>query len=148
MIFRFEKDRQDIKVVGMPERFWVVTTPTPNSEMADVCFACDFLQFALQVRGGLNENAIVGIFADEELATATATKLLAAFGEQSDADADSVTHPSPWPDWFASQDGRSILICDRTSDERVTVEPPASWGNAWAWNVNEAGTGIVMRRVQ
>ena len=145
-IFRFEEDRQKMKVVGMPERFWVVTSPTPNSEMGDICFSCDYRQFALQVRGGLDENAIVGIYANEQDAKATATKLIAAFGEQSDVD--TVTHPSPFSDWFASQDGRSILICDKASDGRIKVEPPPAWGNAWAWNIDEAGTGIVMRRVQ
>jgi len=59
---------------------------------------------------------------------------------------DTVIHSSPWPEWFAGQDGRSVLICDKTSDKRITVEPPAAWGNAWAWNVTEDGTGIVMRR--
>jgi len=101
---------------------------------------------AYQVRGGLDAGAIVGIYADEQDAKATATTLLAVVSEQPAPD--SVTHSSPWLDWFAGQDGRSVLICDRTSDERVTVEPPASWGNAWAWNTNDNGTGIVLRRVQ
>lgn len=65
-----------MKVVGMPETFWVVVRPTPNSELGDICFACDFRRFALQVRGGLDVDAIVGIYADQEVATATATKLL------------------------------------------------------------------------
>jgi len=49
-ILRFEIDRQDIRVVGMPERFWVVTTPTANSELGDICFGFDFVAFVLQVR--------------------------------------------------------------------------------------------------
>lgn len=136
-----------MKIVGMPEKFWVVTTPTANSELGDICFACDFRQFALQIRGGLEIGRVVGIYAIEDDAKATATKLLAAFDEQ--ADADSVTHPSPWPDWFATQhDHRSILICDKSSDEKIKVEPPVAWGNSWAWNINTQGTGIVMRRLR
>ena len=148
MIFRFQKQAegdQGMKVVGMPKTFWVVVRPTPNSEIGDFCFECDFRQFALQVRGGLDVDNVVGIYADQEVATATATKLIEAVGNQSDTD--TVTHPSPWPEWFATQhDHRSVLLCDNASEEKIKVEPPASWGNAWAWNVTKDGTGIVMRR--
>jgi hypothetical protein len=68
-----------MKVIGLPERFWVVTTPTTVSTVGDICFSCTFEQFALQVRGGLHEENIVGMYADEEEATATAKRLLARF---------------------------------------------------------------------
>jgi len=146
-ILRFEKDRQEMQVVGMPEKFWVVTTPTPNSELGDICFDSDFRQFALQVRGGLDVDDIVGIYADEQAAKATATKLITVVSEQPAPD--SVTHSSPWLDWYATQENsRSVWICNRVSEEKIQVEPPADWGNAWAWNINEFGTGIVLRRVQ
>jgi hypothetical protein len=62
---------------------------------------------------------------------------------------DTVIHPSPRPDWYATQeDHRSVWICKKASDEKIKVEPPACWGNAWAWNISEQGTGIVMRRVK
>lgn len=63
-------------------------------------------------------------------------------------DPDMVTHPSPWPEWFATQyDIGSVWMCDKTSEEMVKVEPSADWGGSWAWNITEDGTGIVMRRV-
>ena len=74
-LFRFGKG-MGMKVVGMPETFWVVTTPTANSDLGDVCFECDFKQFALQVRGGLEVESIVGIYADGEAAKEIATKLI------------------------------------------------------------------------
>ena len=52
-IFRFGKGVA-MKVVGMPERFWIVTTPTATSELGDCCFECNFKTYALQVRGGLD----------------------------------------------------------------------------------------------
>lgn len=64
------------------------------------------------------------------------------------SDANTVIHPSPWPDWLATQEGRSVWICNKASEERVRVEPPADWGSDWAWNITEDGTGIVMRRVK
>jgi len=67
-----------MKYTGMPERFWVVTRPTPASELADICFSCDFKRFALQIRGGLDVEDIYGIYADEQLATADARRLLAS----------------------------------------------------------------------
>jgi hypothetical protein len=58
-----------------------------------------------------------------------------------------VVHPSPWPKWIATQeDSCSVRICDKASDEKIKVEPPADWGNAWAWNISQDGTGIVLRR--
>ena len=53
-------ERNDMKIHGMPEKFWVVTTPSPVSELADVCFPCTFERLLLQGRGGLHEDEIVG----------------------------------------------------------------------------------------
>jgi len=50
------------------KRFWIVTKPTHNSELGDCCFDVDFRQFALQIRGGLNIEDIVGFFADRNAA--------------------------------------------------------------------------------
>ena len=70
-----------MKLQGLPEWFWVVTVPTLYSTIGDICFRCDFRQFALQVRGGLNENSIVGIYADEAPAQVEAKRLLALIVE-------------------------------------------------------------------
>ena len=51
---------------GLPEKFWVVTKPSPVSGLEDILFPCDFGRLMLQVRGGLQEDEIVGIFADED----------------------------------------------------------------------------------
>lgn len=134
-----------MRIEGIPERFWIVTKPTQNSELGDCCFDVDFRQFALQIRGGLNIQDIVGFFADGDAARKTATRLLA--GRDVD-EPDSVIHPSPWPEWFASQeDRRSVVICDRASDNKIKIQPPASWGKNWAWNITEDGSGIVLRRI-
>lgn len=60
---------------------------------------------------------------------------------------DKVIHKSPWPEWFATKDGRSVWICDKASEEKVQVQPPLSWGKNWAWNIIEDGTGIIFRRL-
>ena len=74
-MFRFGKG-VGMKVVGMPETFWVVTTPTANSELGDVCFQVDFRTYALQIRGGLEVESIVAIYSDGEAAKEIATKLI------------------------------------------------------------------------
>jgi hypothetical protein len=61
---------------GLPENFWVVTQPTPVSELNDICFACTFGRLMLQALGGLAAADIVGIFADENEAKKLAEKLL------------------------------------------------------------------------
>ncbi len=70
-----------MKLQGIPEWFWVVTVPTLYSSIGDICFRCDFRQFALQVKGGLDENTIIGIYADAALAQAEAKRLLALIVE-------------------------------------------------------------------
>jgi hypothetical protein len=70
-----------MKLQALPEWFWVVTVPTLYSSIGDICFRCDFRQFALQVRGGLDDNTIFGIYADAALAQAEAKRLLAVINE-------------------------------------------------------------------
>ena len=68
-----------MKSVGIPEWFWVVTVPTPYSSIGDICFRCDLRQFAQQIRGGLDEQTIVAVHADEAAARAEARRLLSMF---------------------------------------------------------------------
>jgi hypothetical protein len=64
---------------GLPERFWVVTKPSPVSAMEDVCFPCTFQRLIDRVRGGLDEEEIVGVFADETEARKEAAELLGEY---------------------------------------------------------------------
>ena len=135
-----------MQVHGLPETFWVVVSPSPASELGDCCFECDFRRFALQVRGGLHEDEIVAIFAEEQPAVELAERLLQAI-QQPIQDPDVRIHHSPWPDWLATQESLSgVLLCDKASAERVLFEPPEEWGRKWAWNLTEDGSGIVIRR--
>jgi len=145
MSLRQKKD-QSMKTHGLPETLWFVVSPTPNSELGDICFECDFERFALQIRGGLDERKIVGIFADEGEAKELAERLLRAIQQPSE-EPDLRIHKSPWPEWFATQDSLTgVVICSKTTGEKVVVEPPRDWGRHWAWNITEDGTGIVIRR--
>jgi hypothetical protein len=65
-----------MKIHGLPETFWVVTKPNRASELGDICFACTYKQLILQARGGLHEDDIVGIYANEADAKEMAGKLL------------------------------------------------------------------------
>jgi hypothetical protein len=134
-----------MRVVGLPEHFWVVTTPTAESEIGDICFECDFRTFALQVRGGLDVEKVVGIFANEEAAVELAEHLLQA-AEESQPEADIRVHRSPWPEWFATQESLTgVFLCNKSTGEKVKIEPPKEWGRNWAWNFTEDGTGIFIR---
>jgi hypothetical protein len=68
-----------MKTYGMPEKFWVVTKPSPVSELADVCFPCTFERLLLQGRGGLDEDDIVSVHADENEAKKAAMRLLGMY---------------------------------------------------------------------
>lgn len=42
--------------------FWVVTKPTKNSELGDICFHCTPQEFARQIKGGLQEDEIHSVY--------------------------------------------------------------------------------------
>ena len=59
-------ENTDMKIHGLPDQFWVVTRPSEFSTSEDILFPCTFDRLMLQARGGLQEDEIVGIFADED----------------------------------------------------------------------------------
>jgi hypothetical protein len=63
---------------GVIERFWVVTDPTPISEIGDILFACDVPGFIRQIKGGLSEEDRPTFYADRSSAEADALARLAA----------------------------------------------------------------------
>jgi hypothetical protein len=65
-----------MRIHGVSNTFWVVTRPNRISELGDICFACTFKQLMNQSRGGLHEQDIVGVYADEAEAKRMALKLL------------------------------------------------------------------------
>ncbi len=111
-----------MRVVGLPETLWFVISPTANSELGDICYECDFDKFALQIRGGLDERKIVGIFADEGEAKELAEKLLATIQQPSE-DADVHIHKSPGPNGLPRR--------SRSRASALLTRPPArkSWSN-------------------
>jgi hypothetical protein len=56
--------------------FWVVTSPTHNSTLIDICFSTNIVGLALQVKGGLSPRDIVGRFDGEDEAMEFAKNLL------------------------------------------------------------------------
>ena len=68
-----------MKISGLPEQFWVVTEPSPFSATEDILFPCTFGRLMLRVRGGLQEDEIIGIYADEGEARQTAARLLGKY---------------------------------------------------------------------
>ncbi len=58
--------------------FWVVTMPTANSELVDICFKSDVAGMMRQAKGGLGEEAILGVFKEEIVAKGVANRLLTA----------------------------------------------------------------------
>jgi hypothetical protein len=63
-------------------------------------------------------------------------------------DQDHRIHPSPFLDWFATQDTSAggVWIYDKASERKVKAKPPAEWGRHWSWNVTEDGKGVCLRR--
>jgi len=49
---------------GPKDAFWMVTNPTPTSELADICFETSLENLALQMKGGLSMDADPTLFTD------------------------------------------------------------------------------------
>jgi hypothetical protein len=69
-----------MRIHGLPKEFWVVTRPTPASVLEDILFQCTFGGLMRQALGGLTEDEIVGVYADEDKAKEAAAKLLGERG--------------------------------------------------------------------
>ena len=65
------------KTASKIDNFWVVTKPTELSELGDICFDTDFQGFILQVKGGLSQGDVHGVYDNQAEAEAEANKLLA-----------------------------------------------------------------------
>ena len=64
-------------------------------------------------------------------------------GRSADMTDELFVHRAPFSDWYATQDGtRGVLLCDKTGNEKVKVEPPSEWGRRWRWNLVEDGSGV------
>ena len=58
--------------------FWIVEKPSTSATLDDICFECENIAYLInQVRGGLSEKDIKGVFFKEAKAKKLAEKLLA-----------------------------------------------------------------------
>jgi hypothetical protein len=131
---------------GFPKTFWLVVSPSLVSTLTDICFECDLRRFALQIRGGLDEQNIIAVFTEQQPAEELAKRMLRAIHESRKTPNERI-HKSPWPDWYATQfSTKGIIICNRQTAEETLIEPPTEWGRKWAWNFTEDGSGVVLRQ--
>ena len=73
-----ESEANHVKYDGIPERFWVVTKKTKESELIDIFFESDIPGMIRQAAGGLKWSEVLGIFATEEAAKKEAKAVLAS----------------------------------------------------------------------
>lgn len=64
------------------DKFWVVTQPRELSELADICFEADVQTLALQFKGGLLPDEIIGLYTESHEAKNTAQKALSNIGKR------------------------------------------------------------------
>ncbi len=65
--------------------FWVVEKPSTSATLDDICFECENIAYLInQVRGGLSEKDIKGVFFKEAKAKKLAEKLLAERDKKKD----------------------------------------------------------------
>jgi hypothetical protein len=77
-------------------KFWVVTLPnSPDSERVDICFETDVEGFALQTRGGLDADRVVGLFKTQADAAHVADALVAGLRAAKSRAAVALKEPEP-----------------------------------------------------
>jgi hypothetical protein len=60
----------------MNRKMWLVTKPGPLSEMADVCWECNWIDLGNAFKGGLEGAEVVGLYYHEVPARNVAQSLL------------------------------------------------------------------------
>ena len=58
------------------KKLWIVTKPTPDSELSDILFETDMEGLERQFRGGLTPEEIFAVYIDEGEASIDAIMLL------------------------------------------------------------------------
>ncbi len=71
-----EEGAADLKVSGLPKKFWVVIQPTAEQELENVAVEVSFAEFMDKVKNGLEQSSIVGLFKRKGDAQSKAKKLL------------------------------------------------------------------------
>jgi hypothetical protein len=66
----------DLKVSGLPKKFWVVTQPTADQELENVAIEMSFADFMDKVKNGLEQSSILGLFKRKGDAHSVAKKAL------------------------------------------------------------------------
>ena len=113
------RGNDSMEVVGMPSAIWLVTRPTPDSQLADICRQIDFPAYILEVRDGLCVKDIVGVYANKQTAVAVASELLDC-SRQSHAEEAAVSRAStPQP-----AVGRVDCDLDAAGDRQEASRPP------------------------
>lgn len=69
------------KIVDEVGKFWVVTKPTKESVLEDICFDSDILGMSRRIKCGLDVSEIVGFYTVEQKAQEVAEELLAKVKE-------------------------------------------------------------------
>lgn len=55
-----------------------------------------------------------------------------------------IDHRITLPEWYATQQGRSVHIFARGESKPAKILiPPEEWGASWAWNLTETGVYFV-----
>ncbi len=54
-------------------------------------------------------------------------------------DVETVFHTIGFKGWEVTQNGRSLLITDKSDGHTIELAPPEQWGRNWTWNLTDDG---------
>ena len=80
-----------VRIVGMPRTFWIVTMPTPTSQLRDICFHYGLERFLSYAKQDLSTQDVIGVYATKKDAVAAASRLLETMRQRG-----VVKVPKPW----------------------------------------------------
>jgi hypothetical protein len=129
-----------VELQGFPATFWVVTKPTPTSELGDICFEANIIELACQFRGGLDETTIHGIYVSEVEAQRVAANLLAEVKKKKDGSSPNRRgHMIPGKFYILRND----LMVLHYSDQSECWESTSYRGYATAFDSQEEAQSVL-----
>jgi hypothetical protein len=120
------EEAADLKVLGMPKKFWLVTTPTADQELEDCCIEVSFAQFMDKVKNGLEQSDIVGLFKRKGEAESKAKKLLREVksdAKEAAAEAEKEAKEASDAADFAEQEAGQAEEAEEAAEEAAGEEP-------------------------
>lgn len=132
----------EVKVVGMPKKFWLCTQPTAEQELEDCCTEVTFDQFMEQAKSGLDPASILGLFKRKGDAESVAKKALRKVKDEAKKAAEEAAKQAE-----EAADAEALAAQESEEAEEAADEADAAMGDDSEEPVEEEAVEAVAKAV-